>query len=71
MQNLTAETPQFPKKGRTAKRHRLLIVFIVFLIVFLIGVAAYVVMWVNPPIPKPERWMNEVCFRTPSWNAFS
>jgi flagellar basal body-associated protein FliL len=71
MQNLTMETPQSQKIGKTERRHRSLLISLIFLIVLLIGVAIYFIFRASNPRPKPEWWMYDFCFRLPTWNIRS
>ena len=69
MQNLTTETPQSQKIGKTERRHRSLLISLIFLIVLLISVAIYFIICASFPRPKPGWWMIDFCFRLSNWNV--
>lgn len=69
MQNLTTETPQSTKIGKTARRHRSPIISLILLIVVIAGVAIYFIVRASNPAPKPEWWMGDFCFRLLNWNV--
>ena len=71
MQDLATEMPQPPKTGKIKKRRGLLIVSLIFLIVLLTGVAIYFIIRASHPTPKPEWWMNDICFRVLNWTVRS
>ena len=71
MQNITTGAHQPPKTGKTERRHGLLIISLILLIVLLIGVSIYFIIRASNPAPKPEWWVGDFCLRFLNWNVIS